>query len=78
MSAKAKVTIQPSNLQFDIADSDKRQTILDNAIKNDIQLPYSCKKGVCGVCKSKVVSGKTKFTIPELSLIHISEPTRQF
>ena len=65
MSAKAKVTIQPSNLQFDIADSDKQQTILDNAIKNDIQLPYSCKKGVCGVCKSKVVSGKTKFTIPE-------------
>lgn len=65
MSSKTKVTIQPSNLEFNISDSDKQQTILDNAIKNDIQLPYSCKHGVCGACKAKVINGKSKFTIPE-------------
>lgn len=59
------VTIQPSNLQFNIAENQTQQTILDNAIKNDVQLPYSCKHGVCGACKAKVVSGKTKFTISE-------------
>ncbi len=63
--SNSKVKIQPSNLEFNISAENAQKTILENAIANDIQLPYSCKHGVCGACKAKVVSGKTKFTIPE-------------
>lgn len=66
MANNVNVKIQPSNLEFNVDnENDQQKTILDNAIQNDIQLPYSCKHGVCGACKAKVVSGKTKFTIPE-------------
>ena len=33
------------------------QTVLEAASKCGIELPYSCRKGVCGNCKGKVISG---------------------
>ena len=35
------------------------ETILEAAIKSGIHLEYSCKDGRCGVCMTKLVSGKT-------------------
>ena len=41
---------------FDLsADGD---TILDAAMENDVDVPFSCKGAVCCTCKAKVVSGK--------------------
>ena len=40
--------------------SDKKKTILDSALDNDIDAPYSCSGGVCGSCIGKVTKGKVK------------------
>ena len=34
------------------------QSILDASIEADIDLPYSCQAGVCGECKTKLLSGE--------------------
>ncbi len=34
------------------------QTILDAALNNNIELPYSCKAGICSACLARVDSGK--------------------
>ncbi|HUH60476.1 MAG TPA: CDP-6-deoxy-delta-3,4-glucoseen reductase [Candidimonas sp.] len=49
-----KVTVQPSNHEFTVADG---QTVLDAALDAGIVLPYSCRNGACSTCKGKVVSG---------------------
>ena len=36
---------------------DKNKTILDTAIENDIDAPYSCKGGACATCIAKLKSG---------------------
>ncbi|WP_239691787.1 2Fe-2S iron-sulfur cluster-binding protein [Hymenobacter coccineus] len=33
-------------------------TILDAALDQDIDLPYSCQAGVCTACRGKCLSGK--------------------
>ena len=34
------------------------KSILDAAEKHGIELPYSCRKGVCGNCRGRVLAGK--------------------
>ncbi|MBS1934632.1 MAG: iron-sulfur cluster-binding domain-containing protein [Bacteroidetes bacterium] len=41
-------------------------TILDAALKNNIQLPYSCRGGRCSTCTATCVSGKIKMSINEV------------
>ena len=36
-------------------------TILDAAMDEDLDVPFSCKGGVCCVCKAKVIEGKGNF-----------------
>ncbi len=50
-----QVTLQPSGLAFP-ADAD--ETILEAALAAGLLLPYSCRDGACGVCKSKVIAGE--------------------
>ena len=35
-------------------------TILETALDNDIDLPFSCQSGLCTACRCKLVSGKVK------------------
>lgn len=35
-------------------------SVLDAAIENDIDVPYSCRSGVCSTCSAKVVSGEVE------------------
>ncbi len=53
MTFQAK--IQPSGHQFPI---DEQETILEAALKHGYTLPYSCRDGVCGACKGKVLCGQ--------------------
>jgi CDP-4-dehydro-6-deoxyglucose reductase len=48
-------TIRPSNHQFPMSAD---ETILEAALKHGYLLPYSCRNGVCGACKGKVLQGE--------------------
>ncbi len=47
-------TLTPSGHQFPIS---ANETILEAALKHGYTLPYSCRDGVCGACKGKVLQG---------------------
>ena len=34
------------------------ETVLESALKNDIEAPYACLGGACGTCKAKVTAGE--------------------
>lgn len=53
-----QTTIQPSGHSFSI---EKHETILEAALKHGYTLPYSCRDGVCGVCKGKILEGRVDY-----------------
>ncbi len=52
----ANVRLLPNRREFFVEGSD---SILDAALRAGISLHYGCSNGNCGLCKAKVVSGKT-------------------
>jgi CDP-4-dehydro-6-deoxyglucose reductase, E3 len=50
-----KVTVQPAGLAFEVA---RDEPILAAAIRAGIGLPYGCRDGACGSCKSRLVEGR--------------------
>lgn len=53
-----QTVIQPSGHSFPV---EAHETILEAALKHGYPLPYSCRDGVCGTCKGKVVSGQVDY-----------------
>lgn len=53
-----KTTIQPSGHSFPI---ETHETVLEAALKHGYTLPYSCRDGVCGTCKGKIVTGQVDY-----------------
>lgn len=49
-----EVTVLPSGRRFEV---DSEETVLAAAIRQGVGLPYSCRDGSCGTCKTKLVSG---------------------
>jgi len=49
------LTLQPSGRQFAVQ---RDETILSAAIRQGVGLPYGCKDGACGSCKSKLLEGR--------------------
>lgn len=49
------IQIQPSNRSFEVADD---EAILPAAIRQGVGLPYGCRDGACGSCKSKLLEGR--------------------
>jgi CDP-4-dehydro-6-deoxyglucose reductase len=49
------VTVQPSGRTFSV---DRDEAILSAAIRQGVGLPYGCKDGACGSCKSKLLEGR--------------------
>jgi CDP-4-dehydro-6-deoxyglucose reductase len=50
-----KVSVQPAGLAFDVA---RDEAILPAAIRAGVGLPYGCRDGACGSCKSRLVEGR--------------------
>jgi CDP-4-dehydro-6-deoxyglucose reductase len=48
------ITVQPSARTFA---ADAQETLLAAGIRQGIGLPYGCKDGACGACKSRMLSG---------------------
>ncbi len=53
--SKVKIIDGKKTYEFEV---DPKNTILETAIKLDINLPYSCQAGMCTACMGKCTSGK--------------------
>ena len=51
-------SLVPSGRKFDVDDG---ETILQAALRSGIVLPYGCKDGACGSCKSQIVEGQVDY-----------------
>jgi CDP-4-dehydro-6-deoxyglucose reductase len=49
------VTLEPSQRQFAV---ERDEPILAAAIRNGIGMPYGCRDGACGSCKSRLIEGR--------------------
>jgi ring-1,2-phenylacetyl-CoA epoxidase subunit PaaE len=56
----SNVTICVDGDDFEFELSSNGATILDAAIETGADVPFSCKGGVCSVCKAKVMEGSAK------------------
>lgn len=58
LAKKSKVTVKLDGISFDFDLSFDGETILEAALKQGADLPFSCKGGVCSTCKAKLMEGK--------------------
>jgi len=65
-----KIDIQPAGLSFTV---ERDQAILPAAISAGIGLPYGCRDGACGSCKSKLVSGRVIHGAHQLKALSAEE-----
>jgi ferredoxin-NADP reductase len=69
---KAYLSYPPKPIQINLAGTvynlvvGENQTILDAALQNGIQLPYSCKAGICSNCTAICRTGKVVMTVNDV------------
>ena len=56
-NAKIKVLVDDEEFEFEMS---KEQTILEAALKQDIDAPYSCQGGICSSCIARISEGEVK------------------
>ncbi|PWT75404.1 MAG: phenylacetate-CoA oxygenase/reductase subunit PaaK [Bacteroidetes bacterium] len=57
---KSKVAIKIDGITFDFELSQQGDSILNAALREGADLPFSCKGGVCASCRAKLIEGKVK------------------
>ena len=60
-----KVTIHPTGHQFDV---EPGESILDAAMRQNIELPYGCRGGACGSCMGYIASGEVYYDDEPIAL----------
>lgn len=50
-----RIQVEPGGISFDAADN---ESILDAALRQNVALAYSCRDGLCGACKARILDGK--------------------
>lgn len=60
------VNLKPSNHSFSV---EKDEAILTAALRQGINLPYGCRSGNCGTCKSHLLEGQIHYNIENLCLV---------
>ena len=57
--SKKEVTLElyGDNFQFEIEDD---ESILDAALRNDIDAPYACMSGTCNSCQATITEGEVR------------------
>ncbi|SDX45524.1 ring-1,2-phenylacetyl-CoA epoxidase subunit PaaE [Hydrobacter penzbergensis] len=61
--AKSKITVRLDGVSFDFDLGYDEEAILDAALKQGADLPYSCKGGVCCTCRAKLVEGEVAMDV---------------
>jgi len=56
----SKITIKQDGISFDFDLLYDAEPILDAALKQGVDLPFSCKGGVCSTCRAKLIEGKVE------------------
>lgn len=65
-----KVTVQPAGRSFDVA---RDEAMLPAAIRQGVGLPYGCKDGACGSCKSRLLEGRVLHGAHQLKALSEAE-----
>ncbi|MBI3157001.1 MAG: CDP-6-deoxy-delta-3,4-glucoseen reductase [Burkholderiales bacterium] len=65
-----RITIQPAERSFD---TDDGEAILAAAIRQGVGLPYGCRDGACGSCKSRLVEGRVEHGPHQLKALPAEE-----
>ena len=50
-----QITLKPAELSFTV---ERDEAILQAAIRQGVGLPYGCRDGACGSCKSRLLEGR--------------------
>jgi ring-1,2-phenylacetyl-CoA epoxidase subunit PaaE len=56
----SKITARLDGIIFDFDVEKDGEAIIDSALEQGIELPYSCKGGVCSTCKAKLLEGEVE------------------
>jgi CDP-4-dehydro-6-deoxyglucose reductase len=70
-----QITLIPANRSFEVA---RDEAILPAAIRQGIGLPYGCRDGACGSCKSKLVEGRVIHGAHQLKALSHAEEEAGF
>src|SRR2546427_7051002 len=55
---RPRVTLKPSGHSFEVAEG---QNILQAGLDGGLQMPYSCRTGVCRTCRGTLLEGKVDY-----------------
>jgi CDP-4-dehydro-6-deoxyglucose reductase, E3 len=69
------ITLQPANRTFNV---ERDEAILPAAIRQGIGLPYGCRDGACGSCKSKLLQGRVIHGAHQLKALSVAEEEAGF
>lgn len=64
------ISLQPANRQFNV---ERDEAILPAAIRQGIGLPYGCRDGACGSCKSRLLQGRVIHGAHQLKALSVEE-----
>jgi ring-1,2-phenylacetyl-CoA epoxidase subunit PaaE len=60
---KSKITVKMDGRAFDFELAFDSESILDAAIQQGADLPFSCKGGVCSTCRAKLTEGEVEMDV---------------
>ena len=61
-----QITIKPSDHSFACDDG---ETVLAAAMRADLMIPYGCRNGACGTCKSRILDGVVDYGAHQASTL---------
>ena len=64
------ITLQPAERQFSV---ERDEAILPAAIRQGVGMPYGCRDGACGSCKSKLIEGRVIHGAHQLKALPLDE-----
>ena len=69
------ITLLPADRQFNV---ERDEAILPAAIRQGVGLPYGCRDGACGSCKSKLLEGRVIHGAHQLKALSLAEEEAGF